>query len=54
MESPELRGLPKMCGEGRLKVEPAREKTVLLEEELAGRDEAKEALLNGGRDEDPW
>lgn len=36
MDSPDVRGLPKICEEGRLKVEPARENTYTAKQ--GGRD----------------
>lgn len=57
MDKPEVRGLPKMCDEGRLNVDPARENTWVVEteeEEAAGMVLAKGERVSWGSDDVPW
>lgn len=57
IDSPDVRGLPKICEEGRLNVEPASENTCVVEteeEEEAGMVLAKGDRLSCGRDDVPW
>lgn len=56
MDSPDVRGLPKICEEGRLNVEPASENTCVVEteeEEEVGMVLAKGERLSGGMDAVP-